>query len=879
MKNDEENNQLIDQNNQETQSSNNQTAQPNNNNNINRNNNQPFNNNNNIRQPRNNQLNNMNSFNNNLNVLNNSNNDLPRKEDNKMVSNDNNNNNNQGINLNNNGIQQSNNIQQNSDNNNIQIQNNNENLNNNVGKNTQLNKRNNNSNISNINNASQNSNRVQNPNINKNKNAIKNQNNNKNNDKQENKTHNNNDNVNKNNKSNSNNSTSKAFKDFNALQSASNVMNNMDESGASLSEAVEEEAKQVVKKEVKRRVKEKAAAFFVKVILPILPYIILVILAIVVLLILIIVVVNVMDEDNAVPKMSYSYCTNVQAKWIEEVEVNGQIIQEEKTYDFNGDQFIAYEMFKSQFNVIEDKEALKSLAVVYRTNLYGNPDITDGFTCYVDVDEPVLEEELTDQYNNYLELVKETDNKVFSYDSNLLKVLPIDDYFSYTKTEKLNDKDVYRLYQDKLAYEKDWVDKNIPQEYIHKDSPERLSFSPFAAWALSANGEYDFHTLLYHFYTPDGYEAHIFKLVEIGYGEGEGGLGSGGCGDIPLSGTKFSREEFISKVQASNVKQILKTNAGKIYDISIKNNFNPEMVVIRAYLEDSPGGSTNNYWGIGCANQHSEACAKYSSFDEGVLGYINTMRNIASKYNASSLFGIQYKYSYIGDRWFNPGGSGAGGCYYYPHIKKYLSEARSAEVAPYCASGNTCSDSQCFPTTAEDQTAYTKWQMEKSLQAREQIFGISASECQEETVGQNGVTTEGDKVAKYAVETFDDYLYSQSLRFSVGYVDCSSMVVRAYQHFNIRIYNSGNSSDQIYKWCEDNQKVISGSNLAPGDLIFFNHGDYNNSKHYLGIGHVSMYIGGGKHFAAHSASKPPKDQVSVTNYLNNGDFFCRPLKK
>ena len=44
--------------------------------------------------------------------------------------------------------------------------------------------------------------------------------------------------------------------------------------------------------------------------------------------------------------------------------------------------------------------------------------------------------------------------------------------------------------------------------------------------------------------------------------------------------------------------------------------------------------------------------------------------------------------------------------------------------------------------------------MEKSLNTREAIFGISATDCEEETVEQNKITTIGEAVVKYAIDTY-----------------------------------------------------------------------------------------------------------------------------
>ena len=84
------------------------------------------------------------------------------------------------------------------------------------------------------------------------------------------------------------------------------------------------------------------------------------------------------------------------------------------------------------------------------------------------------------------------------------------------------------------------------------------------------------------------------------------------------------------------------------------------------------------------------------------------------------------------------------------------------------------------------------------------------------TIGEEGnpeatgdLSTLGARVAKYAVDTYDSWSYSQDNRHQDGYVDCSSMVSRAYSHFSYKIYDSNDTSGEIYRWCENHGKVIS----------------------------------------------------------------------
>lgn len=348
--------------------------------------------------------------------------------------------------------------------------------------------------------------------------------------------------------------------------------------------------------------------------------------------------------------------------------------------------------------------------------------------------------------------------------------------------------------------------------------------------------------------------------------------GDATCGGFSLVSTTLSRDDFISKVKSYNSSNsnmsTFASKAGDIYDISKKNNFNPELVVTRAIAEGfSPGSSKNNYWGIGCTNNGGYgACKTYSSFDQGVLGFINTMQS----YNVSTLFDVYNKahYAHIGGKWYSPGSSGQGGCYYLPYVKKYMSASRYSTVKASCDAGTQ------IKTNDEDQAAYSHYQIEAMLNYRQNVFGIGEEECSNDDENSSDNTSDsnasvsgsgiGAKVAAYAVNKFDSfgYLYGAS-RSSEKYVDCSAVTYRSYKHFGIDI--SGTSAGQ-YSWCKNNGKMIKESELQAGDLL-------------LKSGHVEMYIGNGKRFGAHTAHASFADQVSISPY-RHGYFtsFCRPTK-
>ena len=234
----------------------------------------------------------------------------------------------------------------------------------------------------------------------------------------------------------------------------------------------------------------------------------------------------------------------------------------------------------------------------------------------------------------------------------------------------------------------------------------------------------------------------FFIIMFLGSSDESGGSTSylENCSEISISATSLSRSEFVSKVQeyfadsSDPDRQTFAQNADKIYTIATNNGVNPELVVIRAMAEGfSPGASKNNYWGMGCTNTGGyNACITYSSFDEGVLKYVENI----SQYE--SVDSMMSRYAYIGSYWYNPGSSAVGGCYYLPYIKEYMSSSRASQVENACNSGNTCGLSggaNCLATTDEDQEAYTKYQVSVMSDLRKTVFGIDPDNCEQYSAG------------------------------------------------------------------------------------------------------------------------------------------------
>lgn len=232
----------------------------------------------------------------------------------------------------------------------------------------------------------------------------------------------------------------------------------------------------------------------------------------------------------------------------------------------------------------------------------------------------------------------------------------------------------------------------------------------------------------------------------------------GGGSSFSLTTTTLSKQEFIARMRdyydrtkKSGFYKNFVLNAEEVYDASIANNINPELVVVTAGTEQnwtlsSACQYTNNYWGIGISNgKGCNAGGIYDSLSEGIAAYATTLsayteygsyvKKITNRYNERSqagcdssghglpgtFEGMQSVYSWVGNYRFNPGSSGSGGCYYLNHIygKNYCS------TVPTCSSKTATNDCPIeSKTTVCEQNDYTAYQIKQKLQMRYDIFGL-----------------------------------------------------------------------------------------------------------------------------------------------------------
>ena len=414
----------------------------------------------------------------------------------------------------------------------------------------------------------------------------------------------------------------------------------------------------------------------------------------------------------------------------------------------------------------------------------------------------------------------------------------------------------------------------------------------------------------------------IIMLVILGGGgaEEQSNYGSiafnGSCSEMPIYGTTLSRSEYVEKIHAYFNKNDqwaskIYDNAGNIYDIATKNGINPELVVARAVLERGDSDYiTNNYWGIAVYNGQPSGSV-FATFSEGVLAFVNIVKQYSAAYE------MMLSYAYIGTYWAaddsKTGGNcstGYGGCYYLPYMKDYYDNESDYKRAESACNKSSCSltrtngicdvvdASKCVKTRSTgsdnvDQVAYAKYQVGKMAEKRKLIFGLDPIDCSSYIDDEgnvvnienvNDIRELGQIIVNKAINTFDHYKYSQdvNLREMPGYVDCSSLVDRAYKLVGIdylkhSIPGKCGTTLSEEQWCKENGVLFTNlepSNLLPGDLLFTRHGSEGYPTH------VALYAGNNRTFEAKGSYSNSEEDVAVVQYGDIRSYYvsaCRPL--
>ena len=273
----------------------------------------------------------------------------------------------------------------------------------------------------------------------------------------------------------------------------------------------------------------------------------------------------------------------------------------------------------------------------------------------------------------------------------------------------------------------------------NSDTVNMINITKHLLYILTQNKDYDVN------FDFSIYETEGFEFVFAGTGA-EGGLS--------LTTTMFEKEIFIraleeyyNKKPNQNFYNNFLLNAEEIYDASIKNNINPELVVITARAEGNfaEAGGSYNYWGIGVKNGQKKGY-NYSSLSNGIAAYANLIHQyesgskaalIMERYNQrkaagcdplgyglpGTLSGMQSIYSSLGRHVY--GSAGTGGYYYMDPARAGVTDIYSThdEFLIKCKDSGDPEHAEGTMTTAWEQGQYTAWQVKQKLKYWDEIFG------------------------------------------------------------------------------------------------------------------------------------------------------------
>lgn len=122
--------------------------------------------------------------------------------------------------------------------------------------------------------------------------------------------------------------------------------------------------------------------------------------------------------------------------------------------------------------------------------------------------------------------------------------------------------------------------------------------------------------------------------------------------------------------------------------------------------------------------------------------------------------------------------------------------------------------------------------------------GVSSMTEDEINAILSGITDSRQKaVCSYALHRVG-YPYSQELRDSGNYYDCSSLAYYSWKDAGVNISHGGATTAAAEaQGLDEAGKTVSYDEMQPGDLIFYS---FTNNGRYKNISHVAVYVGNGK---------------------------------
>lgn len=141
--------------------------------------------------------------------------------------------------------------------------------------------------------------------------------------------------------------------------------------------------------------------------------------------------------------------------------------------------------------------------------------------------------------------------------------------------------------------------------------------------------------------------------------------------------------------------------------------------------------------------------------------------------------------------------------------------------------------------------------------------GVSSMTEDEINAILSGITDSRQKtVCSYALHRVG-FPYSQDMRDSGNYYDCSSLAYYSWKDAGVDIsYGGATTAAAEAQGLDEAGKTVSYDEMQPGDLIFYS---FTNNGRYKNISHVAVYVGNGKVVEAlnESAGVVYRDVASV----------------
>ena len=346
---------------------------------------------------------------------------------------------------------------------------------------------------------------------------------------------------------------------------------------------------------------------------------------------------------------------------------------------------------------------------------------------------------------------------------------------------------------------------------------------------------------------------------------------TGSEGGLSLNTTMFTKDVFKKALESYYNKthnQAFYNNfvlkADEIYDASVRNNVNPELVVVTAGTEQGwkQGGGAYNYWGIGVYNG-SNVGQSFSSMSDGIAAFANIIKKyspggsmanlIMQRYEErknsgcdptgygmpGTLSGWQSVYSSLG--YHVTGSAGAGGYYYMdPGVagvtKIYKTHSEFLQKC-YNVGG---AHAYGTITTAWEQGQYTAYQLEQKLNLWNAIFGDFGTLSSTST---DGTGKGAQVVAEARKQIGKPYVWGAA---GPNSFDCSGLTMWCYNKIGIKISHN----DRCQK--AEAKKVVPVSQARVGDILWKD-------------GHVGIYIGNNQYIHAPT----PGQTVTIANGANS----------